>query len=70
MLWHIIKWLIIFFFVDKATKVCTGKHIHEHVFSWWCSLRDRILTWVRENAGLRIASVVGTVVEWVDDAMV
>ncbi|MCY2924095.1 MAG: hypothetical protein NT031_01410 [Planctomycetota bacterium] len=74
MFWKLLAWIAggaaTYAAGDALTRKATGKHIHEHVYEWWCRLRDRILTWLQKNEKLQIAHVVGTVVEWVDGAMV
>ncbi|MBE7462999.1 MAG: hypothetical protein HS116_05825 [Planctomycetes bacterium] len=51
---------------DAAIKETTGKHIHEHVFEWWCNLRDCITEWLGRNRHLRIQIVVGYVTDLID----
>ena len=29
-----------YIFADKVVKDTTGQHIHQHLFKWWCELRD------------------------------
>ncbi len=42
---------------DKVVTKTTGKHLHEHVFEWWCEMRDDIERWIREHSNLRIRKV-------------
>ena len=36
---------------DALTQEHTGKHIHEHLFEWWCRIRDRIIEYRRQHYG-------------------
>jgi len=51
---------------DTVVSEATGKHIHEHVFSWWCEIRDVVSNWLYANKHLQIAGVVGYVTEKID----
>lgn len=31
---------------NEATKVITGKSIPEHIYNWWCQLREKICAWI------------------------
>ena len=34
--------------VDWYVKETTGIHIHEHIFQWWCEMRDAISQWLND----------------------
>ena len=46
-----------YWFLDKKVKDRTGKHIHQHVFDWWCGLRDYINEWLLANTHLGIRKI-------------
>ena len=60
--------------VDHAVRVTTGEGITERVASFvfrgWCSLRDQINAWVNAHPDLKIAQVVGSVTDLIDEAAV
>jgi hypothetical protein len=37
---------------DSLVKKSSGKHIHQHVFKWWCELRERIQNWLHQRQHL------------------
>lgn len=51
---------------DKVTKDVTGKHIHQHVFEWWCRIRDKINQWRKSNPTIDNVFFVGKIVGCVD----
>lgn len=51
---------------DKVVKKTTGKHIHEHVFEWWCDLRDCIANWLTANRHLGVTDVALVVLDKID----
>ena len=55
---------------SAITKELTGKHIHEHVFQWWCELRDFVSDWLVEHAALSVRKVCYFWIEKLDDAMI
>jgi hypothetical protein len=55
---------------DAIVKKTTGKHIHEHVFGWWCEMRDYIAQWLHANQSLGIRRIGLVVLDWVDDCAV
>lgn len=46
-----------YLFADTVVKRATDKHIHEHVFQWWCEMRDDINRWLAVNTHLGICRV-------------
>lgn len=55
---------------SKIVKEITGKQIHEHVFSWWCEIRDSIQAWLNKNPHL-ITNRIGVVaLNYADNAAV
>lgn len=55
---------------DYITKDLTGRHIHEHVFVWWCKLRDYVNQWLHQNRQLPICAIGLVVLDAFDDVMV
>jgi hypothetical protein len=53
---------------DAVSKHYTGKHLHEHLFEWYCGLRDAVVEWLHANPRKRISQVGIAAVEWVDRA--
>jgi hypothetical protein len=53
---------------DAVVESCTGKHIPEHVYAWWCDLCEMISTWQASHRHLAIARFVGRVTEVLDHA--
>jgi len=49
-------------FTDAVVKEKTGRHVHEHVFSWWCEMRDCIANWLGQNQKLKKINRVALVV--------
>ena len=45
------------YFADAVVKDKTGKHIHEHIYDWWCEIRDYISAWLTQNKHLVINRV-------------
>ena len=54
-------------FADTVVKETTGKHIHEHVFTWWCEIRDFVAAWLNQNQELGINRVALVVLDCFDD---
>ena len=54
---------------DQATKAVTGKHIHEHLFAWWCAVRDKVLAWAHRNKHLGVVSYIGSIDEVLSNGM-
>ena len=52
---------------DKVTEVATGKHIHQHLFAWWCRVRDAINAWVSQNRQFAVARYIGYINEKADE---
>lgn len=52
---------------DKVVHNQTGKHIHEHVFEWWCKARDDALEWINQHPNVPLHGVFGIFVEKVDN---
>lgn len=48
----------------------TGQHIHEHLFQWWCELRDFVAQWLNENQHLGIQQIGLMVLDKFDDIAV
>jgi hypothetical protein len=59
-----------YLFADTAVKAGTGKHIHEHVFQWWCEMRDCLAGWLREHQELGITRVGIAVLDRLDGIVV
>jgi hypothetical protein len=62
----IIEAAIALFIADKIVKETTDKHIHEHVFGWWCDLRENVKNWLHANSSLGIQQVGVTVLDHLD----
>jgi hypothetical protein len=43
--------------VDLYIKETTGKHIHEHIYQWWCEIRDTISDWLNQFSYLPIRKI-------------
>jgi hypothetical protein len=54
-------------FADAVVKEKTGRHIHQHVFEWWCGLRDYIAAWLNQNQHLGITRIGLIVLDAFDD---
>ena len=52
---------------DTVVEGTTGKHIHEHIFTWWCELRDNISQWLNQNQNLKIKRVAFMILDRIDD---
>jgi hypothetical protein len=52
---------------DHAVKNTTGKHIHEHVFEWWCELRDTIRQWLNQFSNIPVQNVAIIVLDHLDE---
>ena len=48
----------------------TGKHLHEHLFDWWCELRDYFQQWLSANRHLSVCALGLTVLDAFDDVVV
>lgn len=55
---------------DTIVKKTTGQHVHEHLFNWWCELRDYVTGWLRSNQNLEIRQVGLAVLDCFDDIAV
>jgi hypothetical protein len=55
---------------DAAVTTGTGKHIHEHLFQWWCEMRDYLAHWLHEHETLGIARVGIAVLDRFDEIAV
>ncbi|MEQ2009308.1 MAG: hypothetical protein ABMA26_21205 [Limisphaerales bacterium] len=55
---------------DAVSKHYTDKHLHEHVFDWYCELRDAVTDWLHQNSEKEIKYVGLKVVEWMDSGAV
>ena len=56
-----------YLFADSVVEGTTGKHIHEHLFTWWCELRDFVSQWLNKNQNLKIKRVALIVLDCFDD---
>jgi hypothetical protein len=56
--------------VDKTAKEITGKHIHEHVFEWWCKLREDVTKWLHSHQNLGIQRIGLKRLSEIDDLIV
>ena len=54
-------------FADKVVTDTTGQHIHEHIFTWYCELRDYVLAWLNQNQHLNINRIAYTVLDRIDE---
>ncbi len=52
---------------DTVVKSTTDKHIHEHVFQWWCEMRDYLNRWLAVNPHLGIRNVGVVIVDTIDN---
>jgi hypothetical protein len=59
-----------YIFVDTVTKERTGKHIHEHVFQWWCEMHDYLNRWLLANTHLGICQVGVAILDNIDNVAV
>jgi len=55
---------------DAAVTAGTGKHIHEHLFQWWCEMRDYLARWLHEHQTLGITRVGIAVLDRFDEIAV
>jgi hypothetical protein len=56
-----------YLFADTVVKAATDKHIHEHVFQWWCETRDYLNQWLAVNTHLGIRKVGVVIVDTFDN---
>lgn len=54
---------------QAASKLLTGKWLHEHLYEWWRELSEQIDAWVKENEALGIARVIGVVNRKLDNVI-
>lgn len=66
MIGYILEALAGVLITDAIVKKTTGQHVHEHLFRWWCELRDYIAQWLDAHQGLGIQRVGLMVLDWVD----
>ncbi|MEI6233303.1 MAG: hypothetical protein WCT04_09635 [Planctomycetota bacterium] len=55
---------------EVASKIFTGKWLHQHLYEWWRELSEQIDAWVKENEALGIARVVGFINRKLDHVIV
>jgi hypothetical protein len=55
---------------NKVVKQTTGKHIHEHLFDWYCRIRDQIQNWLHRNQQLKANRIAIMLLEKVDRGVV
>lgn len=55
---------------EVASKIFTGKWLHQHLYEWWRELSEQIDAWVKENEALGIARVVGFINRKLDHVVV
>lgn len=55
---------------SEIVKELTGKHIHQHVFGWWCEMRDSILAWLNKNPHLKTNRIAVVALNYVDNGAV
>jgi hypothetical protein len=55
---------------DFVVNKTTGKHIHEHLFEWWCEVRDYIAGWLREHANLKVQKLGVAILDKLDGVVV
>jgi len=55
---------------DWVVEKTTGKHIHEHVFEWWCDFREEIVSWLQDNQHLGINKLAMAVLDRIDGVAV
>lgn len=71
---ELLKWAagaaVAYFAADTVSRIATNKGLHEHVFAWWNTFRDRITSWCNNNQHLGISRVIGRVTTVIDDVMV
>ena len=58
------------FLINEGVKVTTGKSIPQHLFGWWCELRDYLGAWLHENSHLGICRVGIVVLDAFDEVAV
>jgi hypothetical protein len=52
---------------DKVTEKLTGRGIPEHVFQWWCEMRDYLNRWLAVNKQLGIHTVGVVILDKIDN---
>ena len=57
-------------FADAVVADVTGKHIHEHIFKWWCEMRDQLTNWLSKNGRRRINRIALVVLDKLDSMAV
>jgi len=57
-------------FADKVVTDKTGRHIHEHLFTWYCEIRDDVSAWLNKNRHLEINRIALVVLDRFDDIIV
>lgn len=67
---YIIGGALVWLVGDAASKHYTGKHLHEHVFDWYCELRDAVTDWLHQHSSRKLKYWGLKVVEWVDSGAV
>ncbi|MGD1086656.1 MAG: hypothetical protein ABSA47_18110 [Verrucomicrobiota bacterium] len=56
--------------LEFGSKAVTGKYLHEHLFQWWCELRDYVAEWLKQNQNLKIRDIGLAVLDHLDDVAV
>ncbi len=59
-----------YFLADTVIKATTDKHIHEHIFQWWCEMRDYLNRWLAVNTHLGIRTVGVVILDKIDNLAV
>ena len=70
MLPYIIAGIAAILITDTVVTGITGKHLHEHLFEWWCELRDTLQRWLSANQRLGVRAVGLTVLDALDHVAV
>jgi hypothetical protein len=55
---------------NDMVKDKTGKNIHDHVFEWWCQIRDELQQWAMNHRNLQIRRLVLYVLDKCDNYVV
>jgi hypothetical protein len=56
--------------LELGSKALTGKYLHEHLFKWWCELRDYVAEWLNQNQNLKIRYIGLAVLDHLDEVAV
>lgn len=55
---------------DYIVHDVTGRHLHEHLFAWWCELKEFLQHWLMANRHLQVRAIGLTVLDALDDVAV